>query len=179
METETLKAPSVAHVERDLEKEGKLGKPRVYKLPSREEPFSGIEEIGVGPEYFSHIRRGEYHAEFGGPKTDYGGCIIIDVCEHPDEVEEATVKVYGPELYEIIPESTVPMAVHVKAWGEDLSFDRLEYLGRVLANAMMSAEGWTFLGALFEPWMRISKKVVQKYNGSEIQLYLWQIWTAL
>ena len=55
METETLKAPSVAHVERDLEKEGKLGKPRVYKLPPKEEPFSGIEDIGV---FVPHSQRG-------------------------------------------------------------------------------------------------------------------------
>lgn len=164
METEIQKAPITAYVERDLEKEGKLGKPRIYKLPPREDPFQGVEDIGIGPEYFGHIRKGEYHAEFGGPRTDYTGCIMIDICEHPDEVEDGVVRVYGPELNEILPESTLPVAFHMKAWGSDLSVDHMEYMARVLANGMMSAEGWTFLGALFEPWMRVSKKVVEKYN---------------
>lgn len=164
METEVLKAPSIAHAVRDLEREGKLGKPRIYKLPPLEYAFQGVEDIGLGPEYFSHIRRGEYHAEFGGPKTDYTGCIMIDICEHADEVEDRVVKVYGPELDEILPESTLPVAMHMKAWGKDMTFDHMEYMARVLANGMMSAEGWTFLGAVFEPWMRVSKKVVQKYN---------------
>jgi acetyl-CoA decarbonylase/synthase complex subunit beta len=174
MQEHTLKAPSIAFVEQELEKEGKLGKPIVYELPPREEPFRGIEEIGVGPEYFSHIRKGEYYAEFGGPKTDYTGCIMLDICEHPEEVDDAKVKVYGPELYQILPESVLPVAIHIKVWGKEMYFDRLEYMGRVLASAMMNAEGWTFLGAVFEPWMRISKKVVQKYNytfGKFGQLY--------
>ena len=170
----TLKTINTAHVEEDLAKEGKLGKPRVYKLPPKEDPFNGIEDLGVGPEYFSHIRKGEYHAEFGGPKTDYTGCIAMDVCEDPDEVEDAVVKVYGPELTEILPESVLPIAMHIKVWGKDMSFDHMEYMGRILASAMMSAEGWTFLGATFEPWMRVSKRVVKEHDytfGKFGQLY--------
>jgi acetyl-CoA decarbonylase/synthase, CODH/ACS complex subunit beta len=166
MQKEKLKAPSIAFVERDFEKAGKLPKPKIYKLPPIDDSFNGIEDIGIGPEYFGHIRKGEYHAEFGGPKTDYLGCTMIDVCSSPDEVEDAVVKVYGPELSEIEPESTLPFIVHVKAWGREMSFDHMEYLGRIVASGMTSVEGMTWLGATFEPWMRISKKMVQKHNFS-------------
>ena len=164
METGTIKAPNIANVARDMEKEGKLGKPRVYKLPPREDAFQGVEEIGLGPEYFAHIRKGEYWAEFGGPKTDYGGAVMIDVCENPEDVEEGVIKVYGPEIDEMLPESVLPVVMHFKAWGENMTFEHMEYMGRIIANGMMNLEGWTFLGAVFEPWMRLSKKVVQKYN---------------
>jgi acetyl-CoA decarbonylase/synthase complex subunit beta len=164
MEREILRAPRTADVEKDLEKQGKLGKPRIYKSPPRDDPWRGAEDVGVGPEYFEHIRRGEYHAEFGGPKTDYTGCITLDVCESPDDLEDGLVKVYGPDLDQILPESTLPLILHVKMWGKDMTFQHMEYMGRVVANGMMNLEGWTFLGAAFEPWLRVSKKVRQKYN---------------
>jgi CO dehydrogenase/acetyl-CoA synthase beta subunit len=166
MQKESLKAPSIAFIERDFEKAGKLPKPKIYKSPPIDDLFRGIEDVGIGPEYFAHIRKGEYHVEFGGPKTDYLGCTFIDVCSNPNDVEDAVVKVYGPELNEIDPESTLPAVIHVKAWGKDMSFDHMEYLGRIVANGMTSVEGMTFLGGSFDLWFRISKKMVNKHNFS-------------
>ena len=163
MQKETLRPPSIAFVARDFEKVGKLPKPKIYKMPPPEEAFNGIEEIGIGPQYFGHIRKGEYHVEFGGPKTDYLGCYIVDICDDPDEVEDI-VKVYGPELNELRPETVVPYIQHFKVYGKDLTFYHMEYLGRAFSSAAISSDGWMFTGTQSEPWIRLSKKAFQKYN---------------
>lgn len=167
--------PKVAHVERNLEKEGKLEKPRVYKLPPLEEAFDGIEDIGMGPEYFGHVRKGEYHVEFGGPRTDYKGCWFFDICDDPADVEEGVVKLYGPEFNEILPETTVPVTMHFKAYGKDLTNWHMEYIGRISATAIMNSEGWMLTGGPFEPWIRLAKKAAHKYTfgkfGQGIRAY--------
>jgi acetyl-CoA decarbonylase/synthase complex subunit beta len=156
--------PKVANVEKELEKEGKLEKARIWELPGLEDAFDGLEDIAIGPEQFGHIRKGAYHIEFGGPKVDYTGFFFTDICDDPDEVEDGKVTLYGPDVNEILPESTVPFGLHMKTWGENLSHWHMEYAGRVLMTGLMTMEGWMVTGGPFEPWFRVSKKAAPKYN---------------
>ena len=68
--------PSLAFLEKEME--DKLGVPRTWQLPDLEHAYDGLEEIGQGPEYFSHIRKGEYFLDLGGPKTGYTGYYFTD-----------------------------------------------------------------------------------------------------
>jgi len=155
--------PSCAFIERDME--DKIGTPRVWQLPELDDAFEGLDHIGQGPEYFSHIRKGEYHLDLGGPKTGYNGYYFIDICEKADEVTDGKVILYGPDIHEIEPETTVPFGFHWKVYGENVSHLHAEYMGRSVITAAMTTEGWMFTGASFEPWFRISKKAAPKFEG--------------
>jgi len=155
--------PSLAFLEKEME--DKLGVPRTWQLPDLEHAYDGLEEIGQGPEYFSHIRKGEYFLDLGGPKTGYTGYYFTDICDDPDEVVDGKVTLYGPDIHEILPESTVPLGLHWKLYGRDVSHLHAEYLGRQVMTACMTTEGWMISGAAFDPWIRLSKKAAPKYKG--------------
>ena len=155
--------PSLAHVERDMEDQ--LGPPRTWQLPPLENAYDGLDEIGQGPEFFSHIRKGEYLIDMGGPKTGYTGYYFSDICDDPDEVVDGRVTLYGPDIHEILPESTIPFGMHWKKYGKDVTHLHAEYLGRSMATAALTTEGWMFTGAAFEPWFRLSKAAGHKYKG--------------
>jgi acetyl-CoA decarbonylase/synthase, CODH/ACS complex subunit beta len=163
MDDRTIKIPSIAYMAKELEKAGKLPKPRVFQMPPVEDAFKGIEDIGIGPQYVTHLRKGEYHAEFGGPKTDYLGCYIVDVYNDPNEVGDS-INLYGPDINELQPESIVPYIHQIKLYGKDLTLYHMEYLGRAFSAAAISSDGWMFTGTQSEPWIRVGKKAVQKYN---------------
>lgn len=156
---------SMAFIEKDMQKKYKLEEPRTWQLPDLENAFDGLEEIGQGPEYFSHIRKGEYLLDLGGPKTNYNGYYFMDICDKPDDVVDGRVVLYGPDIHELEPESTIPFGLHWKVYGKDVTHLHAEYLGRSIATACMTTEGWMFTGAPFEPWFRISKKSGHKYKG--------------
>ena len=155
--------PSIAYAEREV-LEG-IAEPRTWRLPDLENAFEGLDHIGQGPEYFSHIRKGEYQLDMGGPKTGYVGYYYTDICESEDEVDDGLVVLYGPDIHEIEAETTFPFGFHWKVWGEGVSHLHAEYMGRSIVTACMTTEGWMFTGASFEPWFRLAKKTKDKYEG--------------
>jgi len=157
--------PSMAYVEEEIAKKYKVDEPRVWTLPPLEDAYEGLDDIGQGPEYFSHIRKGEYLVDMGGPKTNYNGYYFLDICENEDEVEDGKFILYGPDIHELEPESTVSFGLHWKVYGKDLTHHHHEYLSRQIATACMTTEGWMFTGAPFEPWFRVSKKAGPKFAG--------------
>jgi len=99
------------------------------------------------------IRRGEYWAEMGGPKSL--GCEFTEIAEN---VEDGKVNVVGPELAELEQGSTVPIAVHVEVSGRKMQKDFEPILERQGHSFFNEAEGVLHMGQRDTVWMRISNR---------------------
>ena len=119
--------PSLAHLESTV----KLPEPRVFQLPTElDRLYEGLEDIGIGPRYFRHIRKGQYHLELGGAKTGYCSYLFIDIVDDPEDIVDGKVSLYGPDINEIEPGSTFPYGMHIKMYGKGLARELMEYLER-------------------------------------------------
>ncbi|MDI6776597.1 MAG: hypothetical protein QMD03_05050 [Syntrophales bacterium] len=121
--------------------------------------FAGLENVGIGPRYVGEIRKGQWYAELGGPKHEYKSYIFVEVVGDPEEVMDGRVEVIGPELDELAPETSLPFAAHIKAWGPQLSDDLLEFVERGAVMGFLFTEGWGLVGARTNMWLRVSKEV--------------------
>ena len=154
----------------DMEVSLKLPSPKVYQLPTGlDQLYEGLENVGVGPRYFGHVRKGEWHLELGGPKVGYSGFYFVDICDDPEDVTDGKVTVYGPDINEIPPESSIPFGLHWKVYGKDITHMHYEYLARIGgAVGILYLEGWMLTGAPTEPWLRLSKKAAPKFTWAKL-----------
>ena len=151
--------------EKKMQKSGvKLPQGRVFQLPTElEDLFDGTEDIGIGPRYIAQVRKGEYHVEFGGPRNEYISYLLTEVVANSEDLVDGRVELIGPEIQEVPPESSLPFGLHYKIYGEQLTDAHIEYLERLM---MMSfhAEGIGGTGARSNIWLRIHKKVADRYT---------------
>ena len=60
--------PSLAFVEKEIIDKYNMSPPREWQLPDLEHAYDGLDEIGQGPEYFSHIRKESISLIWGGQR---------------------------------------------------------------------------------------------------------------
>ncbi|MEK7847441.1 MAG: CO dehydrogenase/CO-methylating acetyl-CoA synthase complex subunit beta [Chloroflexota bacterium] len=136
---------------------------RVYQLPLElERLYDGLDDLGIGPRYISHIRKGEWHVELGGPKHEYKSFILAEVKDKAEDVQDGRVELIGPDLQEIEPESSFPFGIQLKAYGPELNVDHTEFLERGTLLGLLFLEGWMLVGARSNVWVRVKKKVIPR-----------------
>ena len=143
----------------------KLPEGRVYQLPTElDRVWEGLEEIGEGPQYMGTIKKSDMHLELSGPRTDYTGFLQTEIISNPDEVVDGKVTLIGPEANELPEGTSLPGGLYFKVYGKDLSIDHSEYIFRSLIVSGPGQEGFWCQGPAFDPWMRMSKKVLYKHS---------------
>ena len=142
---------------------------KVHQLPTElEKLYDGIEDIQRGARFIQIIRKGEYYAEFGGPKNDYIAYYWTEVEEDPNEITDGRVEVIGPEINEIALESSIPFGFHIRICGPGLTDVHVEYLERMAMVGTWEQEGLSGVGARGMIWMRVSKQHVNKHTWAKI-----------
>lgn len=147
----------------------KLPEPRVYQLPIEPHRFyEAMEDIGIGPRFGGHIRKGDWYVELGGPKHNY---ISFLSAHHVDEWETLTdgkVILYGPEINELPEEASLPVAWYISVGGSALGMDVAPVVERAMTMGMGWVEGVMTIGARSQVWMRVSKASAPKHSFKKI-----------
>ncbi|MDY7036475.1 MAG: CO dehydrogenase/CO-methylating acetyl-CoA synthase complex subunit beta [Thermodesulfobacteriota bacterium] len=148
----------------------KLPKGRITHLPTDlDNAFEGLEDIGFGPRWLGlKVRKGEYYVELGGPKNEYKSYLCTEVVDNPDEVEDGKFELIGPELSEIEPDSSYPVGIHVKVWGDMLTDEYTEYFDRTVNQCWDHIEDVMLINARNTIWIRIGKIVAPKLSFAKI-----------
>lgn len=130
--------------------------------------WDGTEDIGFGPRFLGEIRKGQWHAELGGPKHAYVSFMFAEVVDNADDVVDGRVEIYGPDLNELPPETTVPFVQHVRLWGPNLNEDHTEFAARGIATGWIQMEGCGWIGTPDTVWLRVSKQVAPRLSWKKI-----------
>ena len=142
---------------------------RTYHVPLElDRLYEGLEDVGVGPRYISHIRKGEWHLELGGPKHDYVSFVQSLVVNDPSQVEDGLVELIGPDINEVPPETSLPFGILVKVYGPELKVDHSDYVERTAVMGLLFLEGFMLVGARNHVWVRISKRNVSRLNFKKL-----------
>jgi acetyl-CoA decarbonylase/synthase complex subunit beta len=139
----------------------KVPEGRVYDIGTPlDDLYRGLEDIGVGPRYFGHIRKGEWYCDLGGPKTGYQSVFWGGLVDEPGLVEDGRFELIGPDLPEMEPETTLPFALQVWMWGPQLTEDYVDYAERQGMMGILMLEGMTLMNTRDTTWIRIAKRIV-------------------
>ena len=129
-----------------------------------EAAYEGMEDIGTGPRYLSHVRKGEYWAEYGGPKTNYMSFFDAYRVVDGDDIVDGRIELIGPDIPEQEPEATYPLAMTIRIWGSELKEEQTDYALRGILMGVMWTEGWMFTGTKDTIWIRVSKAIAPKMS---------------
>ncbi len=117
--------------------------------------------VDVGVVYEGErIRKGEMHAELGGPDIKHK--FELFRVKSPDKVEDGKIKVVGPEFKDMQEGSKLPFAIIVEASGKDLEEEMEGVFERRLHYFTNWVEGFMHLNQRNTIWCRVSKKSVQR-----------------
>lgn len=138
---------------------------RVYQLPLElESLYDGLDDVGIGPRYIGHIRKGEWHVELGGPRHEYKSFMFTEVVSDPAQITDGKVELVGPEMDEMEPESSYPLALYVRVGGPQLKEEHTEFVERGAILGILFVEGLMLVGARTNIWIRVSKRMAPKLS---------------
>lgn len=147
----------------------KLSEGRVFELPIEPHRFyEGMEDVGIGPRFGGHIRKGDWYLELGGPRFNYTSFLFAEWVEDYEEVTDGKFTLIGPELNEVPEESSFPFAYYVRVGGPALTIEYFPMVERAMTMGLGWIEGVMVIGARSQVWMRVSKKVVHKQSLQKI-----------
>ena len=147
----------------------KMPPSRVFQLDTDlDKLFDGLEEIGMGPRFIGEIRKGEWHLELGGPKHEYKSFVFGEVVKDPSEVIDGKIELFGPDMNEVPPETSLPFCLHGKMWGPELNEDHTEFAMRGMVMGWFFLEGCGWTGGPDSPWLRVSKKMSPKLSWKKL-----------
>jgi acetyl-CoA synthase len=136
--------PYETMVERALEVRG--CKIKVTKVPI---------PVPYGPAFEGElIRRADAHVEFGGNLTTaFEFVTSVDM----DQINDGEIEIIGPDIDEVEPGSTLPLAMWVDVAGRKMQSDFEPILERQIHHLVNGAEGIWHMGQRDIVWTRISK----------------------
>jgi len=108
------------------------------------------------------IRKGEYHAEFGGNRTP---AFEFLTSGEMDEIEDGKMALVGPDIDSIAPEAedkALPLGIWVEAAGRKMQPDFEPVLERQIHHFINSAENVWHVGQRDIVWLRIGNKAYEK-----------------
>lgn len=125
-----------------------------------EKSWDEIIPVDIGPMYEGErIRSGEYYVEFGG--TGNPGYEIVKAAENPDDVEDETVKIVGPDLQDMEEGTSTCLGVKIDVYiepTEELDPKNLESVVERRHHEFCNyTEGLMHLNQRGDVWMRLSK----------------------
>lgn len=146
-----------------------LAEGRVYQLPTDlDDLYTGMEDIGVGPRYVRHYRKGEWHLELGGPKVEYSGFVYSELYNEPGKVVDGRVELVGPDINELPPETTLPFGLFVKLYSAWLPPEMGPLAEQMAYGGIIQLEGMMINGTRATSWLRISKAMAPKLSFLKI-----------
>jgi acetyl-CoA synthase len=136
--------PYDAIVEKALEVRG--CKIKVTKVPI---------PVSYGPAFEGElIRRADAHVEFGGNLTTaFEFVTSVDM----DQINDGEIEIIGPDIDEVNPGSSLPLAIWVEVAGRKMQSDFEPILERQIHHLVNGAEGIWHMGQRDIVWARISK----------------------
>jgi acetyl-CoA decarbonylase/synthase complex subunit beta len=133
---------------------------REYQLPTDPDHlWDGLKDIGLGIRWVAEVKKADMQVELSGPKWEYKSYTILEVIEEPGKVRDGIVTLIGPDIHEVEPGSSFPMAWDMKVYGPGITQRHREYIERQLAMSLHGVEGYMAFGSFQSPWMRFSKSV--------------------
>ena len=147
----------------------KVSEGRVFELPVEPHRFyEGMEDVGIGPRFGGHIRKGDWYLELGGPRFNYTSFLFAEYVEDYDQLTDGKFTLVGPELNEVPEESSFPFAYYIRVGGPALTIEYFPVVERSLTMGLGWIEGVMVIGARSQVWLRISKKVASRMNLRKI-----------
>ena len=100
------------------------------------------------------IRRADAHVEFGGNLTTaFEFVTSVDM----DQINDGEIEIIGPDIDEVEPGSSLPLAIWVEVAGRKMQSDFEPILERQIHHLVNGAEGIWHMGQRDIVWTRISK----------------------
>jgi CO dehydrogenase/CO-methylating acetyl-CoA synthase complex beta subunit len=111
--------------------------------------------VPYGPAFEGElIRRADAHVEFGGNLTTaFEFVTSVDM----DQINDGEIEIIGPDIDEVVPGSTLPLAIWVEVAGRKMQSDFEPILERQIHHLVNGAEGIWHMGQRDIVWTRISK----------------------
>ena len=117
--------------------------------------------VDVGVVYEGErIRKGDMHAELGGPDVPHKFELLR--VKPPEQVEDGKVTVVGPDFKDMPEGTKTPFAILVEVSGKDLEEEMEGVFERRLHYFTNWVEGFMHLNQRNTIWCRVSKKSVQR-----------------
>lgn len=138
----------------------KLPEGRIYQLPTDPDHlWDGLKDVGLGIRWVAEVKKADMQIELSGPKWEYKSYTILEVIEEPGVVKGGQMRLIGPDLHEVEPGTSAPMAWDIRVHGPGITERHREYIERQMAMALHGVEGYMAFGSFAAPWMRFSKSV--------------------
>ena len=116
--------------------------------------------VAFGPAFEGErIRKGEFYLEMGGNRS---AMVELVTSRRMDEVEDGKVEVIGPDIDDVEPGGTLPLAIVVEVAGRELQEDYEPILERQIHHLVNYAQGVWHSGQRDIAWMRISNTAKEK-----------------
>ena len=142
---------------------------REFQLPTGPDHlWDGLKDIGLGIRWVAEVKKADMQIELSGPKWEYKSYTILEIIEDPKKVRSGIVTLVGPDIHEVQPGTSVPMAWDIKVYGKGITQRHREYIERQMAMSLHGIEGYMAFGTFQAPWMRISKSVAGRLTFSKL-----------
>jgi acetyl-CoA synthase len=116
--------------------------------------------VSYGPAFEGERVRGEnIFLECGGGKTP---AVELVTSADFNAVTDAKVEVVGPDIKDVAPGSSLPLAIYVEVAGREMQADFEPILERQIHHLINYAQGVMHIGQRDITWLRISKQAVEK-----------------
>ena len=147
----------------------KVSEGRVFELPVEPHRFyEGMEDVGIGPRYGGHIRKGDWYLELGGPRFNYTSFLFAEYVEDYEQLTDGKFTLVGPELNEVPEESAFPFAYYIRVGGTAITIEYFPMVERSLTMGLGWIEGIMVIGARSQVWIRVGKKVANRMSIRKI-----------
>ena len=149
--------------------EVKIPPGREYQLPTDPDHlWDGLKDIGLGIRWVAEVKKADMQLELSGPKWEYKSYTILEIIEDREKVRDGIVTLVGPDIHEVEPGSSLPMAWDIKVYGEGMTQRHREYVERQMAMSLHGIEGYMAFGSFQAPWMRISRSVAGRLTFAKL-----------
>lgn len=130
-----------------------------------ETSWDEIIPVDIGPMYEGErIRKGEFHVEFGGAKNP--GFELVQAAENPEEVEDETVTINGPDLEDFEEGASTALGALIKVYiepTEKLDPKNLESVVERRHHEFCNyIHGFMHLAQRDDIWNRLDKEVLKE-----------------
>ncbi len=116
--------------------------------------------VAYGPAFEGErVHRDDVYLECGGGRTPC--CELVQIADM-DSIEDGRVEVIGPDIRDVEPGATLPLAVTVQVGGRRMQEDYEPILERQIHHLVNYAQGIMHIGQRDIAWYRIGKQAVEK-----------------
>lgn len=116
--------------------------------------------VAYGPAFEGERVRGEdIYLEAGGGRTQ---AVELVRMKEMNEVEDARIELFGPDLKDVQPPAKLPLGVLVEVAGRKMQEDFEPILERQIHHLVNYAQGVMHIGQRDIAWYRVSKQAVEK-----------------